>query len=83
MFRGDEDDVLDRYYRAALHYQAEAVVRITADCPLIDPAVIDRVIDAFLEARSDYASNTPKSAVSPVNITRNSLKSELNNSKAA
>jgi spore coat polysaccharide biosynthesis protein SpsF len=55
--RGDQDDVLDRYYRAAQLDKAEIVVRITADCPLIDPAVSDKTIEAFLEARPDYASN--------------------------
>jgi spore coat polysaccharide biosynthesis protein SpsF len=55
--RGDQDDVLDRYYRAAQLAKAEAVVRITSDCPLIDPEVIDKTVSAFLEAKPDYASN--------------------------
>ena len=57
-FRGDEHDVLDRYYRAATAHQAQAVVRITSDCPLIDPDVIDRVVGRFLEQRPDFAANT-------------------------
>lgn len=57
-FRGSEEDVLDRFHRAATCHRAEAVVRITADCPLIDPEVVDRVVRAFLTARPDYASNT-------------------------
>ncbi|MHC4400242.1 MAG: cytidylyltransferase domain-containing protein [Planctomycetota bacterium] len=57
-FRGSEDDVLDRFHRAARACRAEAVVRITADCPLIDPEVTDRVLRAFLDHRPDYASNT-------------------------
>lgn len=57
-FRGDADDVLDRYVRAARHAQAELIVRLTADCPLLDPAVVDRVIGAFHPDRYDYASNT-------------------------
>jgi spore coat polysaccharide biosynthesis protein SpsF len=57
VFRGDESDVLDRFYQAARAYRAEAVVRITADCPLIDPELVDLVVGAFLEARPDYASN--------------------------
>ena len=57
-FRGSEQDVLDRYHRAATACGADAVVRITADCPLIDPDVIDRVVYAFLQRRPDYASNT-------------------------
>jgi spore coat polysaccharide biosynthesis protein SpsF len=56
-FRGSEQDVLGRYYGAAREVQAEAVVRITSDCPLIDPGVSDITIQAFLDARPDYASN--------------------------
>jgi spore coat polysaccharide biosynthesis protein SpsF len=58
VFRGDEEDVLDRYFRAAQLVKAEIVVRITSDCPLIDPEIIDKTIAAFLDARPDYASNT-------------------------
>jgi spore coat polysaccharide biosynthesis protein SpsF len=57
VFRGDEDDVLDRYYHAARHAQAEAIVRITSDCPLIDPEVSDHTILQFLDRGPDYASN--------------------------
>src|ERR1700678_1836070 len=57
VFRGDERDVLDRYFRAAQLSKAEAVVRITSDCPLIDPEVTDKTIAAFLNEMSDYASN--------------------------
>jgi len=57
-FRGSEHDVLDRFYRAAKKVNARSVVRITADCPLIDPDVIDRVIDRFSDGKWDYASNT-------------------------
>jgi len=55
--RGDEEDVLDRYYRAAQLSKADVVVRVTSDCPLIDPEITDMTIAAFLEARPDYASN--------------------------
>jgi spore coat polysaccharide biosynthesis protein SpsF len=58
VFRGEEDDVLDRYYRAAQAHRAQAIVRITSDCPLIEPDVIDEVVDAFLETTPDYACNT-------------------------
>jgi len=57
-FRGSQHDVLDRYQRAAAAYEADVVVRITADCPLIDPTVVDCVVGAFLHHRPDYASNT-------------------------
>ena len=46
-YRGNLYDVLDRYYQAARQYQARNIVRITADCPLIDPEVIDRTVSAF------------------------------------
>jgi spore coat polysaccharide biosynthesis protein SpsF len=57
-FRGSEDDVLDRYYQTAKTFSAEGIVRITSDCPLIDPEIIDRVIQTFLNNNLDYASNT-------------------------
>lgn len=57
VFRGDEKDVLDRYYRAAQLFRADVVVRITADCPLIDPEITDKTVGEFLRVRPDYASN--------------------------
>ena len=58
-FRGSEEDVLARYYGAAESFGAEVVVRVTSDCPIIDPKVIDRVIRFYLEHRGeyDYVSN--------------------------
>jgi len=55
--RGNEQDVLDRYHNAAQECGAETIVRITSDCPLIDPVVIDRVVDEYHRVRPDYASN--------------------------
>ncbi len=57
--RGSEFDVLARYYEAALELDAETVVRITSDCPIIDPAVIDDVIRFYLDHQEqyDYVSN--------------------------
>jgi spore coat polysaccharide biosynthesis protein SpsF len=55
--RGAEEDVLDRYFRAAQLSGADIIVRITSDCPLIDPEVTDKTIRAFLEKQPDYASN--------------------------
>jgi spore coat polysaccharide biosynthesis protein SpsF len=56
-FRGDEQDVLDRFYQAAKANHADVVVRITADCPLIDGAVIDKVLERFQRGDCDYACN--------------------------
>ncbi|HZR56174.1 MAG TPA: glycosyltransferase family protein [Terriglobales bacterium] len=56
-FRGSEEDVLDRYYRAVREYNAETVVRVTADCPLIDPEIVDRTIELFFQKDADYATN--------------------------
>jgi len=57
VFRGAEEDVLDRFFLAARACDGQVIVRITSDCPLIDPGVIDKVVNAFLEAEPDYASN--------------------------
>ncbi|MFQ5729951.1 MAG: cytidylyltransferase domain-containing protein [Waddliaceae bacterium] len=57
VFRGNEEDVLDRYLQAARQYSADVIVRITADCPLIDPIVINNVIQFFLDHDYDYVSN--------------------------
>ncbi|MGA2331292.1 MAG: glycosyltransferase family protein [Syntrophales bacterium] len=56
-FRGSLDDVLDRYYRAASLFAAEVIVRLTADCPLLDHDLIDQVVHAFHSGHADYASN--------------------------
>jgi len=59
VFRGSVNDVLDRYYRAAKENNAEVIVRLCADSPLIDAGLIDEVVSAFLSAdpQVDYASN--------------------------
>jgi len=58
-YRGSEKDVLDRYYQAAKKFKADVVVRITGDCPLMDPTIIDRVVGYYKENsdKFDYASN--------------------------
>jgi len=56
-FRGDPWDVLDRYYQTARFFGAETIVRLTADCPMIDPGEIDRTVRAFFEASVDFAAN--------------------------
>ena len=60
VFRGSENDLLDRYYRAARAFGAEAVARITSDCPLADPEIIDMVTGEFLKAWPDvdFCSNS-------------------------
>ncbi|MEO8698594.1 MAG: glycosyltransferase family protein [Kofleriaceae bacterium] len=55
--RGSETDVLDRYLGAARAYNADAIVRVTADCPLLDAGVVDLVVSALVRD-VDYASNT-------------------------
>lgn len=57
VFRGQENDVLDRYYQAAHWVNADAIVRITSDCPLIDAELTDNTIRAFIDCKPDYASN--------------------------
>lgn len=59
-FSGSKDDVLDRYYQAVKKYKAEPIVRITSDCPLLDPEVVDKVIRYYMERKDslDYVTNT-------------------------
>lgn len=57
IFRGDLNNVLKRFYDAAISLNAELIVRITADCPLIDPEVVDKVIEKFINGDYDYLSN--------------------------
>ena len=58
VYCGSEDDVLDRYYQAAKLFKADNIVRITSDCPVIDPKIIDDVITVHLMNNADYTSNT-------------------------
>jgi spore coat polysaccharide biosynthesis protein SpsF (cytidylyltransferase family)/predicted dehydrogenase len=62
-FAGSEDDVLGRYVGAMRAHGFAAAVRITADCPLMDPEVVDRTIERFLRDRPDYCSNVHPRAV--------------------
>jgi spore coat polysaccharide biosynthesis protein SpsF len=57
VFRGSKHDLLDRYYQCAKKYHCDPVVRITSDCPLVDPEIIDKVLSKFLNGSYDYISN--------------------------
>ena len=59
-YRGSLDDVLDRMYRAAVTTGSKTIMRLTGDCPLTDPEVLDDLNDYFLQGGYDYASNTIK-----------------------
>ena len=65
VFRGSLNNVLNRYYECAKHYKASHVVRLTADCPLIDPQIIDKVVATHLKNNNDYTS----SALFPVGMS--------------
>lgn len=56
-YRGDKYDLLDRHYQASMVYEADIVLKIPSDCPLIDPVIVDNVIGYFLENSFDYVSN--------------------------
>ena len=58
IFRGDSSDVLARYYDCAKYFSLSSILRITADCPLIDPLIVDKGISKFLENKYDYVTNT-------------------------
>jgi len=57
LFRGSEDDVLDRVVKAAQSRDAHIIVEITGDCPLIDPGIVDKVVGDFLIGGADFVSN--------------------------
>jgi len=57
VYRGDPLDVLDRYYQVARLFEAQTIVRLTGDCPLIDPGEIDRTVRAFQSEGVDFAAN--------------------------
>lgn len=57
VFEGSEEDVLDRYYGAATQENADVIVRITGDCPLVDPKLVDEIVARFRSQSLDYISN--------------------------
>ena len=56
-FKGSENDVLDRFYQAVINIKPEWIVRVTADCPLIDPVLVDKVVNFVRDNKKDYGSN--------------------------
>jgi spore coat polysaccharide biosynthesis protein SpsF (cytidylyltransferase family) len=58
VYRGSEDDVLDRYYQAACMVAPDAVARLTADCPLLDPRLLDYLIQEYVDNQLDFLSNS-------------------------
>ena len=58
VYRVSEQDVLDRYFQAAKSFCLKDIVRITADCPIIDPKLIDQVVEMYFQTKADYCSNT-------------------------
>lgn len=58
VFRGSESDVLDRYHKAAIAANADIIVRLTSDCPLMDPAILDDMIRTFRVGETDFLSNS-------------------------
>jgi spore coat polysaccharide biosynthesis protein SpsF len=58
VYGGSVEDVLDRFYQAAKPYHPEWIVRLTSDCPLNDPAIVDGVIDKAIHENLDYCSNS-------------------------
>lgn len=57
IFRGDEDDLLDRHFQCAIQYKADIIAKIPSDCPLIDAKVMDKVFDYFINNDFDFVSN--------------------------
>lgn len=58
IFRGSENDLVDRYYKAAVEYKADYIVRLPADNPVVEPEEIDRIIEHHLNSDDDFSTNT-------------------------
>ena len=85
-FRGSEDDVLDRYFQTASHFKADIIVRVTSDCPFVDPQIVDLLILSLKVFGADYASNRIKNRSWPHGLdievfTFNALKTAWKNGK--
>ena len=57
VYRGSQNDVLDRFYQCAKEFSGDYIVRIWGDCPLIDPTIVDKMISTLIEKQADYVSN--------------------------
>ena len=57
LFEGDEKNVLDRYYKASLQHKSDLIVRVTADCSIMDPKIIDKLVKIAKKGNYDYVSN--------------------------
>ena len=83
VFKGSENDILDRYYQVATKYGADVVVRITGDCPLVDWQAIDQTIQYHVKGKYDYVNNRSKPAfpdgLDVEVITYSTLKNAFNN----
>jgi spore coat polysaccharide biosynthesis protein SpsF len=58
IFRGDSEDVLSRYYHCAKTFSLDSIIRVTGDCPLIDPKIVEKGIKIYLKENCDYLTNT-------------------------
>ena len=65
VFVGNEDDVLDRFYQVAKLLEPDVIVRITGDCPMIDPSLIDLTIKTYFESKTDYCFNCGGNKIYP------------------
>lgn len=57
-YRGSESDVLSRYYECAKEAEADVIIRMTSDCPVIDPIIVDQIVEFYLANKTDYVSNS-------------------------
>ncbi|GAF77129.1 unnamed protein product [marine sediment metagenome] len=67
-FRGSEEDVLDRYYRASVFYGVDIIVRVTSDCPFVDSAIMDNFINVYQSNNVDYVSSYDEKETYPRGI---------------
>ncbi len=76
IFRGSENDVLSRYYWAAKENQLDIIVRVTSDCPCIDPNIVDSIINEHLNSNADYTSSALSYSF-PMGLDAEVLNSEI------